>query len=367
MSNPISLLILGAGFSRMAHAPALQKLGLKFRVAGVFSRTREKAQAVASGFAGPVAVFTELEQALAMEGIEAVDVALPILPASDTIAAALGRGLHVFSEKPIAESVERARALLSLQAGRPGLVWYVAENFRFWETAWRVKELIASGEIGTPLLCHYPTLVPIKSSQWFQTGWRRTPEYEGGFLLDGGVHDIAALRLMLGEVAEVSAFVRSVDPELPPADTLVASLAFESGLVANYSVSYALEQVRLSRWGVARAVLSGAARPIRDRFGRKHIVGTRGSIFFMQDRVELVRGLKRTVFKVHSNDMMEQQFEDFRAGVREGRPIRNSPQEALRDLAVIEALLTAARARQVVRPTRVEPASLLQPATRTQS
>ncbi|WNG47511.1 Gfo/Idh/MocA family oxidoreductase [Archangium minus] len=355
MSNPIPLLILGAGFSRMAHAPALQKLGPKFRVAGVFSRTREKAQAVASGFAGHVAVFTDLEQALAMEGIEAVDVALPILPASDTIAAALGRGLHVFSEKPIAESVERARALLSLQAGgRPGLVWYVAENFRFWETAWRVRELIASGEIGTPLLCHYPTLVPIKSSQWFQTGWRRTPAYEGGFLLDGGVHDIAALRLMLGEVAEVSAFVRSVDPELPPADTLVASLAFESGIVVNYSVSYALEQVRLSPWGVVRAVLSGSARPIRDRFGRKHIVGTRGSIFFMHDRVELVRGLKRTVIKVRSNDMMVQQFEDFRAGVREGRPIRNTPQEALRDVAVIEALLTAARERQVVRPARVE-------------
>ncbi|RKH08043.1 gfo/Idh/MocA family oxidoreductase [Corallococcus sp. CA053C] len=367
MHRPIPLLMLGAGFSRMAHAPALQRLGAAFRVAGVFSRTREKAEAVARDFPGPVQVFTNLEQALAMPGIEAVDVALPILPASDAIAAALGRGLHVFSEKPIAESVERARALLSLQAAHPDRVWCVAENFRFWETAWRVRELIGAGEIGTPILCHYPTFVPIKSSQWFQTGWRRTPEYDGGFLLDGGVHDIAALRVMLGEVAQVSAFVRGVDPALPPADTMAASLAFESGLVANYSVTYALEPVQLKPWGVVKALLSGAERPIRDHFGRKHILGTHGSLFFMQDRVELVRGLKRTVFKVRSRDMMEQQFEDFRAGVREGRPLRNSPQEALRDLAVIEALLASARGEQAVRPARVDPVTLLPSAARSPS
>ncbi|CAM4017793.1 Gfo/Idh/MocA family protein [Corallococcus exiguus] len=359
MSRPIPLLLLGAGFSRGAHVPALRGLSGAFRIAGVFSRTRAKAEAVAGELPGPVEVFTELDRALEMPGIEAVDVALPILPASDAIAAALGRGLHVFSEKPIAESVERARALLTLQAPRPDQVWYVAENFRFWETAWRVRELIASGEIGTPLLCHYPTLVPIKSTPWFQTQWRREPGYAGGFLLDGGVHDIAALRLMLGEVSHVSAFVRGVDPALPPADTLAASLQFESGLVANYSVSYALEPVRLTPWSVVKALLSGAERPVRDRFGRKHIVGTHGSIFFMHDRVELVRGLKRTVFKVRSADMMVRQFEDFHAGVRAGQPIRNSPREALHDLAVIEALLTSARERTVTRPARLEDAASL--------
>jgi predicted dehydrogenase len=366
MSTPISLLILGAGFSRTAHAPALLKLGPKFRVAGVFSRTAEKAQAAASAFPGSVPVFTDLKQALAMEGIDAVDVALPILPASEAIQAALGRGLHVFSEKPIAESMERARGLLSVHAAHPGQVWCVAESFRFWKTAWRVKELIAAGEIGTPLLCHYPTLVPIKSSRWFRTGWRREPGYAGGFLLDGGVHDIAALRLLFGEIAHVSAFVRSVDPEIPPADTMAASLAFESGFVANYSVSYALEPLKLTPWRMARAVLTGAARPVEDRFGRRHISGTRGAIFFTNHRVELVQGTKRTVFTERSNHMVAQ-LEDFWSGVREGRPVRNSPQEALRDLAVIEALLASSRSHQVVRPAGVELAPSLEPAARVQS
>ena len=358
MSHPISILLLGAGFSRDVHVPALRKLGEKFRVAGVFSRTEERARAAASSLPGDVKVFTDLRRALDLEGIDAVDVALPILPASEAIDAALQRGLHVFSEKPIAESSARARELMRRQAAHPDTVWCVAENFRFWKTAWRIRELIASGEIGTPLLCHYPTLTAIKSSRWFETAWRREPEHAGGFLLDGGVHDIAALRLMLGEVTEVSAFVRSVDPEIPPADTLVASLVFESGLVANSSVSYALEHPRVTPWwAMARALLGGTSRAVDDRFGRRHIVGTRGSLLFTYGRIELVQGTKRTVFTTRSGDMMVSQLQDFWAGVRERQPVRNSPREALRDLAVIEAMLDSASSRQVIRPVPVEAAA----------
>lgn len=349
MREPISIVVLGAGFSRSAHGPALRQLPEDYRVAGVFSRSEDKARATAQEFPGPVEVLTDLDEALALPNVEAVDVALPILPASRAVEAALARGLHVFSEKPIAESVERARSLIAQHDGRLDKVWYVAESFRFWSTAWRVRELIAAGEIGTPLLCHYPNLVPVRAFPFFETEWRRRPEYAGGFLLDGGVHDIAALRIIFGEVEEVAGFVRGVDEELPPADTLAASLRFDSGVLANYSVSYALEKAGLSKRAVVRAVVRGDARAIRDRFGRKHVVGTKGSIFFMHNKVELVRGMKRSVFRVKADDMMVEQFRDFRAGVRDGAPIRNTPREALRDLAVIEAILAAAAAREPVR------------------
>jgi predicted dehydrogenase len=349
MSDPISLVVLGAGFSRSAHGPALRKLPDDYRVAGVFSRSADKARAAASEYPGAVAVLTDLDEALALEGIEAVDVALPIVPASRTVEAALDRGLHVFSEKPIAESVGRSRALLAHHERDLSRVWYVAESFRFWSAPAKVRDLIAEGEIGTPLLCHYPNLVPVKALPFFKTDWRRSPDYAGGYLLDGGVHDIAALRTIFGEVAEVAAFVRGVDPELPPADTLAASLRFESGVVANYSVSYALDRPGVTKRAVVRAAMRGDARAIRDRFGRKHVVGTRGSIFFMHNRVELVRGLKRRVFRLRPDDMMLAQLRDFHAGVREGAPIRNTPREALRDLAVIEALLTAAQTHEIVR------------------
>jgi predicted dehydrogenase len=43
------------------------------------------------------------------------------------------------------------------------------------------------------------------ANKYFHTTWRQTPAYQGGFVLDGGVHDVALLRMILGEVAQVSA------------------------------------------------------------------------------------------------------------------------------------------------------------------
>jgi len=350
VGEPIGLLLLGAGHSRNHHVPAVAKLAAAFEVRGVFSRTEAHAAAAAAALPGRVTVLTDLDRALAMDGIEAVDVALPIVLAATTVEAAFARGWHVFSEKPVADSVARGHELMQRHAQRPELVWFVAEDFRYWPTAIRVRELIAAGEIGTPLLCNYPTFVPVKGTPFFESDWRRRPEYEGGFLMDGGVHDIAALRLMFGEVAEVSAVTRSVDPALPPADTLVATLTFESGLVASYSASYALDPLRISKRRAVGALARGEVRAIRDRYGRKHVLGTRGSLLFMRDRVELVRGLRRTRVKVPRTDVMTQQFEDFHAGVRDGRPVRNTPAEGLRDLEVIEALLASARERAPMRP-----------------
>src|SRR4051794_39728412 len=345
LTAPISLVILGTGFSQKQHVPALKKLRSEFRVVGVFGRTEDKARAITEQLPGNPVVYTDLDRALGHDGLEAVDVALPILPAADSVEAAFKHGLHVFSEKPIAGSVERARELLARHAVRPDRVWCVAENFRFWPTAQLARDLIESGEIGTPLICHYPTLLPIKGTPFFESEWRRRPGYAGGFLLDGGVHDIAALRVMFGNVAEVSAVVRSTDRELPPADTLAATLRFEGGVVASYTASYALDPMRITKRSVIRALARGGVRAIRDRFGRKHILGTRGSLFFLRDRVELVTGLRRTVFKAGKHDVMAEELLDFRGAVRERRPLRNTPEEALQDLATIEAILRASEER----------------------
>jgi len=348
LTAPISLVILGTGFSQKQHVPALKKLRSEFRVVGVFGRTEDKARAITEQLPGHPVAYTDLDRALGHDGLEAVDVALPILPAADSVQAAFDHGLHVFSEKPIAGSVERARELLAAHALRPDRVWCVAENFRFWPTALLARDLIESGEIGTPLICHYPTLLPIKGTPFFASEWRRRPEYAGGFLLDGGVHDIAALRVMFGPIAEVSAVVRSVDNELPPADTLAATLRFDSGVVASYTASYALHPFEITKRSVIRAAARGGVRALRDRFGRKHVVGTRGSLFFLRDRVELVTGLRRTVFKAAKSDVMADELLDFHGAVRERRPLRNTPEEALRDLAAIEAILKASEERAVI-------------------
>ena len=89
MEGPISLLVLGTGYTKDLHIPSLRKLPQHFRVTGNFGRDAAKARALADEFRGPVEVFTDLDAALGLPGLEAVDVALPIGPVQDVIQRAL--------------------------------------------------------------------------------------------------------------------------------------------------------------------------------------------------------------------------------------------------------------------------------------
>jgi len=348
---PIRLAVIGAGFSRQAHVPALKKLSAHLEVVAVFSRKTQNAEALAGHFGRGVRALTSIEALLDLPGVEAVDVALPIGLAEDTVERALNRGFHVFSEKPIAATVARGVQLLQVyEARKPPVIWCVAENLRFTRHLEKVRGLIEDGEIGEMILCHAPTFVPIRGTPWFKTDWRRAPAYAGGFLLDGGVHDIAALRFVLGNVAEVSAYTRAVEPNIPPMDSLVCAMRFESGVIASHSVSYALEMPALTLAAKGVGFLSGALWRIRDRFGgRWHFLGTRGSIFVAAGTVELVRGIRRFVFKIASNAIHDE-FLEFAEAVREGKPLRNSPKEGLNDIAVAEAMLESSNTRAAVCP-----------------
>lgn len=51
-----------------------------------------------------------------------------------------------------------------------------------------------------------------------ETEWRKDPKYQGGFVLDGGIHSIAGLRLLMNgageEVTRVSAFTNQLQKHL---------------------------------------------------------------------------------------------------------------------------------------------------------
>lgn len=70
---------------------------------------------------------------------------------------------------------------------------------------------------------------------------RKEPEYQGGFLLDGGVHHMAAIRLVLGEVQEVTGHVAQLQEHLPPADTLLATCKLKSGTLLTCCISFGLK------------------------------------------------------------------------------------------------------------------------------
>ena len=335
MTRKLRLGIIGAGlFARQVHVPAIQKLADRFEIVAVCSRTPDSTGQLAALVDGPIDQLHDIDALLARPDIDAVDVVLPIGLMPDVVSRALAAGKHVISEKPAAPDVAEGQRLLATYARYPELVWMVAENYRYESAFEKAAEVVGSGALGRVLMADWAIYVNMTpANQYYHTAWRRDGSFPGGFLLDGGVHHVAGMRLVLGEVAAVSAQAVAQRDDLPPADTLTASLRFDSGALASYSITYA----------------GGAPW-----YGPLQLVGERGAVRLMRDgAVEVTTDGQTETVQVAAFDGIQREFAAFAAAVLDGAPHRNTPDQAVQDVAVVEALLRSHQTGQRVNPVRV--------------
>lgn len=332
--NRIRLALIGAGiFARDVHMPALQALDDTFEIVAVYSRTQANAAALASQFPSPVEATTDLPGLLARADIEAVNIVLPIDVMPAVVEQALRSGKHIISEKPLAADVSTGRHLVELYAQNAGQIWMVGENWRYENAFEQAATIVHSGELGRPLLCHWVVYNPINpDNKYYNTPWRRSGDYPGGFLLDVGVHHVAVLRWLLGEISGVSAVTGQIRPDLPPADILSATLQFESGVSGVYLATYAVN----APWLPALT-----------------ITGERGSLWVHRQGLEVTSNGATRPIPVIPHQGVKKELAAFAAAVRGVEPHRNSPQQCLQDVAVIEAMLRSAETRCRVTPERI--------------
>ena len=334
MSNPIRLALIGTGiFARDAHLPTLQALDDAFEIAALCSRRRESAEALAHELGAPVDITTDLDALLARDDIDAVDVVVPIHTLPSVVEQALAAGKHVISEKPVAPDVATGRRLLALYARHADQVWMVGENWRYDHVMAGAAEIIRRGDIGRPLLLDWALRIDFSPrNKYFSTIWRRDNLFPGGLLMDGGVHYAAGLRMLLGEVSSVSAVAAQHSPDLPPVDTLSAALAFENGALGSLGVTYA----------------AGAPWPLV-----LTVTGDEGALRISAGVISVATGRDTYALELPEQQGIREEFAAFAAAVRDGAPHHNTPDQALQDVAVIEAILRAAETGERVAPERI--------------
>lgn len=335
MMAPIRIALMGAGlYARTTHMPALKSLSDQFEIAAIFSRTEERAASLAEQAGNAPDIYTDLDALLARGDIEAVDVLLPIEQLPMGVERALAAGKHVISEKPIATDVKTGRELLAAHDSHPNQVWMVAENWRYEAAFIAAASLMARSAIGAPLICFWTVHIAMTpDNRYYQTPWRRSGTFPGGFLLDIGVHHAATMRLVMGqEITRVSAFTRQMRPDLPPADTLSAALAFENGVIGSYAVSFA----------------AGVPFPTY-----LTIVGDKGVLRADRDFLELTVNGTAERLPLAKDKSINEELKAFAAAIRSGEPHRNTPREALQDVAVVEAMLRSAETGMSIEVERV--------------
>ena len=164
-------------------------------------------------------------------------------------------------------------------------------------------------------------------------------------MLDSGVHFIALMRKIIGEIEEVSASVSQRVPYLPPADSVTAILSFASGAEGAYRLTFAApysagdQGLRLT--GSKGTLLAGfnrfSPRDFRHNWIRLQTSGRKRFVPVMDD-LFVPGGVYETL-----SHCIE--------AVQNGAPLVSSPAQALRDVAVVEAMLKSSRLKRSVKPT----------------
>jgi predicted dehydrogenase len=207
--------------------------------------------------------------------IDAVYVATPVrLHVEHTVAAAEA-GKHVLCEKPMALDVagcQRMRAAARAHRVRLGIAYYR----HHYPIVTRLRTLLASGEIGTPVFASVQAFEAFDPGPDHPRAWLlRRSESGGGPMMDFGCHRIEVLLDLLGPVAEVDGFpvnVRLKNREVE--DTCIARLRFRSGAEAVLAVSHA---ARESRDSVEVFASAGSAHvPVLNQ-GRLRVVTAAGA------------------------------------------------------------------------------------------
>lgn len=148
--------------------------------------------------------------------------------------AALGVGLPILLEKPVASTLAEGAALAAA-AARSGQPVLVGHHRRHNPVIKAARRAITDGAIG-PLVMATVTCAMLKPMDYFDVPWRRDPD-QGGPLLINAIHDIDLLRHFFGEVATVQGTASSATRGLDVEDTTAAILTFAEGGLATIALS----------------------------------------------------------------------------------------------------------------------------------
>ncbi|HAN47200.1 MAG TPA: oxidoreductase [Cyanobacteria bacterium UBA8156] len=204
--------ILGTGFGRAVHLPALQSLP-GVAVTALWGRDRDRTQAIAQEAGIPHAFWGE-DWAELYSAVDIVAVTTPPFLHFPQAQGALTAGKPVLLEKPITLNTQQARQLQELAIAQR---CPVAVNFEFrLVPAWRsFAELLTSGMLGQLRYVTVDWLVQGRADRQRPWNWYAQRDLGGGVLGAVGSHAFDYLHWLVGPATAVLGDLSTVIPHRP--------------------------------------------------------------------------------------------------------------------------------------------------------
>jgi predicted dehydrogenase len=242
-ARPVRLGIAGCGNvlgAYLATADKLHHAGLA-EVVALCGAERHRPRAAAHRIP---AFFTDYARMLARPDVDAVVLLTPMREHAPMAAAALRAGKHVLVEKPLAVTLDEARALVALAGRGPGRL--VCAPFTVLSPTFQtIARRLRRGDIGRVVAARgrYGWAGPDWAEWFYKPG--------GGALFDLGVYTLTTLTGWLGPVRRVTAMSGIALPErlvngrpvrVEVEDTAQVTLEFAGGCLATLLTGFTLQQ-----------------------------------------------------------------------------------------------------------------------------
>ena len=226
--------ILGFGLHAVRRLMPGFALAQSCRVSALSRRDLKKAQASAAEFKIPLA-FDSAEQLCRSPEVDAVFVATPNSCHLQDVLLAVRCGKPVLCEKPMAMNADECQQMVEA-ARRANVLLGVAQVFRFEDSTARLRERIAAGQIGNPVLAR--SEFSYQGRNHARTWLTDASIAGGGPLADVGVHCIDALRYVLNDEVVSVATLSTTDADSGEVEAAaVLSLKFARGTLGSVLVS----------------------------------------------------------------------------------------------------------------------------------
>jgi predicted dehydrogenase len=328
---PVRWGVLGAAsIATRRVIPGMQQSHLS-RVVAIASRDPAKARAAADAL-GIERAYGSYEELLADPDVEAVYNPLPNHLHVPWSVRAAEAGKHVLCEKPIALTAAEARELLAARE-RTGV--QIGEAFMVrTHPQWRdVRALLAEGRIGELRLItgHF------SYSRRDPADVRNRVEWGGGALLDVGCYPITMSRWLYGAEPAEAVGVLERDPEFGVDRLASAMLRFPDGAQATFSVGgQIVHYQRMQLLGTrGRIEVEIPFSPRADRPTR-----------LLVDDGRDVTGSGVEVIEIPGVDQFTLQADRFSEAVRGLGPVPVSLEDAVANMAVLDAIFRSAETRR---------------------
>lgn len=327
--------VIGCGaIAQVVHLPILSKMN-DVQIVALVDPDKTKLAMLAEKYGVPQ-YFTDHQQCLALEDLDAVHICTPNHLHAAMAIDALSAGKHVLVEKPIARTVEEAENIVAESKKRKNILM-VGMNQRFRPDAMILKNFVEGNELGKIFYTKAGWLQ--RRESWNPKAWTRKKQTAGGgVFMDLGISLLDLSLWLMGNPKAVSVYAAMYNhfQKENIEDSSTCMIRLDNNAMLSVEVSWTLlmehDFMYTNLFGTAGGALLNPLRIHKEMQGN------------------LVNITPTKIEKPESNRRKSYEYEirHFVESIKNSRPVLSSGEEALDIMKIAEAIYSSAKEKREI-------------------